>query len=372
MTTLAPLKQERREAPQIPRKTASAQRPLRGRLSSAGLLAGLTAALVVSVVLAAGTGAYMVTPAEVLGSIAHQIGLEMGPLPQGMGNAVLWEIRFPRVMLAVIVGVSLACAGATMQGAFSNPLAEPGVVGVSSGAMLGAVMQIVLGFFFAGIWTITIAAFFGGLLAVLAVYAVSRSDGRTEVVTVVLTGIAVNALAGAVIGFLSYFSTDAQLRSITFWMLGSLAQASWLKVAIVLPGAILGLALANAYAHQLDLLSLGERSASHLGVNVERLRLAMMMTVAVLTAAAVAVSGIVMFVGLVIPHLVRMVAGPSHRLLLPAASLAGATILVLADLAGRTIAAPAEIPLGVLTSLIGSPFFLWQLRRTRARQGGWA
>jgi iron complex transport system permease protein len=341
-------------------------------ISSGVLLVGLGGALLVAVVAGAAIGAYAITPAEVLGSIAHRIGLNLGPLPEGMGNAVLWEIRFPRVILAVLVGASLACAGAAMQGSFSNPLAEPGVVGVSSGAMLGASLQIVFGFSFAGIWTITVAAFVGGLLTVLAVYSSSRSDGRTEVVTVVLTGIAANAMAGAGIGLLSYFSSDAQLRSITFWMLGSMAQATWAKVLVVAPVAIAGLVLANVYARQLDLLALGERSARHLGVDVERLRIATMVTIAILTAAGVAMSGIIMFVGLVIPHLIRMVAGPGHRLLLPAASLAGATILVVADLTARTIAAPAEIPLGVLTAVIGSPFFLWQLRRTRARQGGWA
>ncbi len=344
----------------------------RSWVSSGVLLVGLSLALAVAIVAGAAIGAYAITPTEVLGSIAHRMGLDLGPLPQGMGNAVLWEIRFPRVALAVLVGASLACAGAAMQGTFSNPLAEPGVVGVSSGAMLGAVAQIVFGFSFAGIWTITVTAFLGGLVTVLAVYAASRSGGRTEVVTLVLTGIAVNAMAGAGVGLLAYFSTDAQLRSITFWTLGSMAQASWSKVIIVLPVAVVGLILANVYARQLDLLTLGERSARHLGVDVERLRIAMIATVAILTAAAVSVSGIVMFVGLVIPHLVRMVAGPGHRLLLPAAALAGATILVVADLTARTIAAPAEIPLGVLTALIGSPFFFWQLRRTRARQGGWA
>jgi iron complex transport system permease protein len=259
-----------------------------------------------------------------------------------------------------------------MQGTFSNPLAEPGVVGVSSGAMLGAAAQIVLGFTFVGIWTITVAAFAGGLIAVMAVYFASRSDGRSEVVTLVLTGIALNAFAGALIGLLAYVSTDAQLRSITFWTLGSLAQATWERVATVVPIAILGMVLAISCARQLDLLALGERSASHLGVNIERLRIIMMATVAILTAAAVAVSGIIGFVGIVIPHLIRMVAGPGHPLLMPASALAGALILVVADIVARTIAAPAEVPLGVLTALIGSPFFFWQLRRTRARQGGWA
>jgi iron complex transport system permease protein len=259
-----------------------------------------------------------------------------------------------------------------MQGSFSNPLAEPGLVGVSSGAVLGAATQIVLGIDVFGSWTISVFAFLGGLVTVLLVYSASRDGGRTEVVTLVLTGIAVNAFTGAVIGLITYFSDDAELRSITFWNLGSMAAATWSKVGVVAPVAALGLVAAMASAGKLDLLALGEREARHLGVNVERLRIFVLTTVALLAAASVAVSGVVLFVGLVVPHLVRMVAGPGHRVLLPASALGGAMILVLADLAARTLASPAEIPLGVLTSLVGSPFFFWLLRRTRARQGGWA
>jgi len=341
------------------------------RLPAPVVLGGLTGILLVVSVLAAGMGAFEVAPAEVLRSVAARLGIGAGPVDP-MAESVLWEIRFPRVALACVVGAALGCGGATMQGTFGNPLAEPGIVGVSSGAVLGAVAQIVLGFSVFGNWSITAAAFAGGLVTVVAVYLSARSEGRTEVVTLVLTGIAVNALAGAVIGLFTYLSTDAQLRSITFWTLGSVAQATWTKVMVVAPVAIVGIVAATLFARRLDLLALGEPAARHLGVDVERLRMGMLVVVALLTASAVAVSGIILFVGLVIPHLVRMVAGPAHRLLLPASALAGAAILVLADLIARTAAAPAELPLGVLTALVGSPFFFWQLRRTRARQGGWA
>lgn len=341
-------------------------------LAPSVLLGGLSLLLLCAVVIAAGTGAFAIAPQEVLASVLHRIGLDVGAQPDGLAEDVLWEIRFPRVILAVLVGGSLACAGAVMQGTFSNPLAEPGIVGVSSGAVLGAVAQIVIGFSLAGTWSITFAAFVGGFVTVGLVYFASRSGGRTEVVTMVLTGIAVNALTGAIVGMLIFFSDDAELRSITFWTLGSLAQATWPKVGVILPIALLGLLLAIMHARQLDLLSLGEKSARHLGIDVERLRIVMLVAVAVLTAASVAVSGVILFVGLVVPHLVRMVAGPGHRVLIPASVLAGASILVVADLAARTVAAPAELPLGVLTSLVGSPFFFWQLRRTRLRQGGWA
>jgi iron complex transport system permease protein len=342
------------------------------RLGHRTLLAGLTVALVLACVAAIGIGSYSIAPAEVVGSILHRLGLHVGPVPAGFGESVLWDIRLPRVVLALLVGGSLGCAGAAMQGTFSNPLAEPGIVGVSSGAAAGAVLGIVAGFSGLGPWSLAVAAFAGGLLTVFGVYAAARSDGRTEVVTLVLTGIAVNALTGAVIGLLTFFSTDAELRSITFWTLGSVAQATWPKVAAVAPLALVGTLLACRQADELDLLTLGERSARHLGVDVERLRRTMLAVVAVLTAAAVAVSGILLFVGLVVPHLARMAAGPAHRTLLPASALGGATILVLADLLARTAVAPAELPLGVLTSLVGSPFFFWLLRRTRASQGGWA
>ncbi len=342
------------------------------RARAGALLLGLTIALVVLVVVAGASGAFRVTPAEVLGSVLHRLGLPWGTPPDALGEDVLWQIRFPRVALTVLVGGSLGCAGALMQGTFSNPLAEPGIIGVSSGAALGAVVIIVSGLAPFGTWSITAAAFAGGVATVFLVYAASRQDGRTEVITMVLTGIALNALTGAVLGLLTYFSDDAQLRSITFWTLGSMAQATWPKVAVVAPLAIGGMVLAPLFSRRLDLLALGDRPARHLGVDVEGTRRTVLVLVAVLTASAVAVSGQVLFIGLVVPHLVRMVAGPGHRLLVPASGLAGATILVAADLAARTIAAPAEVPLGVLTALVGSPFFFWQLRRMRSRQGGWA
>lgn len=340
--------------------------------SAPTVLVGLAGALVLGAVLAAGAGAYAIAPGDVLGSIARKLGLASGSAADPLVDDVLWQIRFPRIALAVVVGAALGCAGAAMQGTFANPLAEPGVVGVSSGAVLGAVASIVLGVSFAGRWSLVAAAFVGGLATVLLVYWGARSGGRTEVVTLVLTGIAVNALTGAVIGLFTYLSTDSELRSITFWTLGSVAQATWAKVAVVAPIALVGVLATWRLAPQLDLLAVGERQARHLGVDVERLRIEVLAVVAVLTAAAVAMSGIVLFVGLVVPHVLRMAVGPAHRLLVPASALAGGLVIVIADLVARTALAPAELPLGVLTALVGSPFFLWQLRRTRARQGGWA
>ncbi|WP_329623841.1 iron ABC transporter permease [Streptomyces sp. NBC_01255] len=348
---------------------AAGPRPRRGR--SAVLTGSLLAVLLLLSLLSAGIGAYEIPLGDVLASVQHRIGLGGHALDR-TAESVLWNIRLPRVVLAVLVGASLGCAGALMQGVFGNPLAEPGVIGISAGAAVGAVGAIALGLTFLGNWTVTVCAFVAGLATVFLVYAMSRSGGRTEVVTLILTGIAVNAFAGALIGLFIFFADNAQITQITFWQLGSLAQATWPKVLAVLPCALLGLAVAPFHSRRLDLLALGERPARHLGVDVERLRIALILVVALLTAAAVAVAGIITFVGLLVPHLLRMANGPGHRFLVPGSALGGAVVLAAGDLAARTVAAPAELPLGVLTALLGSPFFFWLLRRTRRRQGGWA
>lgn len=337
-----------------------------------GVLLTLSVVLGVVCVLSAGLGAYRIPPDRVAASLAQKVGIQAGALPGELAESVLWNIRLPRVVLAALVGAALACAGAAMQGIFANPLAEPGIVGVSSGAALGAVLAIVSGFEALGSWSLTAAAFAGGLVAVLAAYLASSSQGRTEIVTLILTGVGINALIGSLIGLALFFSTDAQLRSITFWTLGSMAQATWPKVAAIAPAAGVGISLAILQSSRLDLLALGERSARQLGVDVQRLRAGMLFVVALITASAVAVSGIIVFVGLIVPHLVRMALGPAHRMLMMASTLAGACLMVLADLIARTVAVPAELPLGVLTALAGSPAFFWLLRKTRARHGGWA
>ncbi|KUP96205.1 FecCD family ABC transporter permease [Thermobifida cellulosilytica] len=336
------------------------------------LLLVLAAGLVVTALAAAGVGAYPVPPLEVLGSVLRGLGLGGGEALDPLTDEVLWNVRFPRVVLAAIVGASLALAGAMMQGIFGNPLAEPGVIGVSSGATVGAVLVIALGASALGYWTVIAAAFASGMITTVLVYTLSRSGGRAEVVTLLLTGIAVNAVAGALIGSATYFSEDAELRSITNWQMGSLAAATWSKVVAALPFAAAGIAAAPFFARRLDLLALGESPARHLGVDVERMRQALIVVIAMLTSSAVAFAGIISFVGLVVPHMVRMVAGPGHRVLLPASVLGGALVLVAADLLARVAAAPQEVPLGIITALIGGPFFFWLLYRTRARQGGWA
>lgn len=337
------------------------------------LFVGLTIALVVLAVVAAGTGQLRVPPAEVLGSVLHRIGIDAGPLPaHEHGEQALWSIRFPRVVMAMLVGAALATGGAVLQGVFGNPLADPGVVGVSSGAAVGACVVIVTGWAFLGPWTTALLAFAGGLAATLLVYLTARSGGRTEVVTLVLTGVAVNAVGGAAVAFLTFLANPQAREEIVFWQLGSLNGTRWAYVGVAAPLVLVGVVAAVLMSHRLDLLALGERSARHLGVDVERLRVGAVVVVAVLTAAAVAFCGVIGFVGLVVPHLVRMLVGPSHAVLVPASALGGAVLLVGADLVARTAVPYADLPIGMLTALVGGPFFFWLIRRTRRSAGGWA
>ena len=332
----------------------------------------LWVALLVALLASAGTGQLAIPPQEVLGSLLHHIGLDWLPMPaHPAGDQTLWAIRFPRVVSAALVGAGLAISGLLMQAVFGNPLAEPGVVGVSSGAAVGAGLSIVFGLTMFSEWSTAILAFAGGLGATLLIYFMSRADGKTEVVTLVLTGIAVNAVAGAAIALLTFLGDTQSREQIVFWQLGSFSGSRWSQVAIVAPILAIGLLASYFVARKLDLLSLGERNARHLGVNVELLRMGVIVLVALVVGASVAFAGIISFVGLVIPHLMRMILGPAHLPLVTASALGGALLLTLADLGSRTIVPMAELPIGMLTALVGGPFFFWLLRRTRKRSGGW-
>jgi len=356
--------------------TSTLERPAAvapARTRSTGLFVGLALALVVLAIASAGLGQLHVAPSEVVGSLLHHLGLDWGPSPaHPNGDAALWTIRFPRVAMAALVGAALATAGALMQGVFGNPLADPGVVGVSAGAAVGACAVIVFGWAFAGQWTVATMAFVGGLATTIVVYATARENGRTEVVTLVLTGVAVNAVAGAALALLTFLGDTQAREQIVFWQLGSLNGTRWPYVAVVAPIVAVGIAGAVLVTRRLDLLALGERSARHLGVDVEKLRVVCILLVALLTAGAVAFCGIIAFVGLVVPHLVRMAVGPGHRVLVPASALGGAVLLLAADLVARTAVPYADLPIGMLTALVGGPFFFWLIRRTRRSAGGWA
>ncbi|WP_067686977.1 FecCD family ABC transporter permease [Nocardia jejuensis] len=337
------------------------------------IFAAALLALVVLALISAAVGQVPTTPAEVAGSFFHRIGLDWGPMPaHPAGDVTLWEVRFPRVVLAILVGAALATAGALLQGVFANPLAEPGVIGVSAGAAVGAGAVIVFGGAFVAAWSVAAGAFAAGLITTLLVYVLSRSNGRTEVVTLVLTGVAINAFAGGLISFLLFTASPAARDQIVFWQLGSLNGSTWQSVGVVAPLTAIGVLAAIVLSGKLDLLALGESAARHLGVDVERLRRNVIVIVAILATAGVSFTGIILFVGLIVPHLVRMLVGPGHRVLIPLSAILGAVVLLAADIGARALVHNADLPLGMLTSLVGGPFFFWLLRRTRARSGGWA
>jgi iron complex transport system permease protein len=347
--------------------------PVRTGAVRRALLPVLAVLLLVAVVLNLGVGAVPISPAEVLSILAERLGISTGLDHTAQQAAVLSAIRAPRVLMCLLIGAVLAVSGAALQGVFRNPLADPGVIGVSSGAAVGAVAAIVLGVgsTWFGRTATPVAAFIGGLIAALAVYAMSRRDGRTEVVTMVLTGVAVSAICGAFVGLLTFLADDAQLRTIVFWSLGSMGGSTWESFGAAAPMLLASAVLLPLFGRPLNALVLGEREARHVGVDTERVRLTVVALAALGTGASVSVAGIVGFVGLVTPHLLRLVAGPDHRLLLPASALGGAVLLLVADLVARTVVVPAELPLGVVTALAGGPFFLFLLLRTRRLHGGW-
>ena len=351
---------------------AAGQRLAANRLvRPAALLAGVTALLAGSLLLGVGVGAVPIAPGDAVAIVLHHLGVDTGVSIDPQDDAILWVIRLPRVVLGALVGGALGIAGAALQGVFRNPLADPGLIGVASGASLGAVAAIVLGLTAAVPAGLQLCAFVGGVAASLVVYALARYEGRTETVTLILTGVAVTAIVGAAIGLLIARADDAELRDVVFWSMGSLGSATWPLVGATAPCVAIGVAAVCARARELDLMTLGEREAEHLGVDTERTRLLLVLGVALATGAAVAAAGVVAFVGLVVPHLVRLAAGPAHAVVLPGSALAGAALVVLADVVARTAAAPVELPLGVITSLAGGPFFLWLLWRTRRAHGGW-
>ncbi|WP_420111808.1 FecCD family ABC transporter permease [Pseudactinotalea sp.] len=331
---------------------------------------GLVVGLVVLTLVSIGLGQLSMPPDQVLVSLLHRIGL-WGPstLSQTQEDA-LWIIRLPRVVLALAVGAALATGGALMQGIFGNPLAEPGVIGVSAGAAVGACTVIVLGLDFLGEWTVVAVAFAGAVAATAIAYSTARQGGRTEVVTLILTGVAVNAVCGAAIALLTFLGDTSSREEIVFWQLGSLNGTRWQHVLAVAPVVLIGVVVSLFAARPLDLIALGDRPARHLGVDVERLRQRIVVLVAILTGAAVAFCGSIAFVGLVVPHLLRMLIGPGHRALLPGSALGGGVLLLAADLGARTIVPYADLPIGMLTALVGGPFFFYLIRRSR-RAGGW-
>ncbi len=287
-------------------------------------------------------------------------------------RTVLLDIRLPRLFMGALVGAALAVSGAVMQGLFRNPLADPGIVGVSAGATLGAITAIVLGgtlpaaiAALAGAQLVPVAAFLGSWATTLLLYRVATRHGRTSVATMLLAGIALAALTMALSGVLIFIADDQQLRDLTFWSMGSLAGANWPRLAVTAPIILAAITGAALLGPALNGLALGEATAAHIGIPVQRMKNAAILAIAAAVGAAVAMSGGIGFVGIVVPHLLRLATGPDHRPLLINAALLGAALLIAADIIARTVVAPAELPIGIITAVLGAPVFLWILLRQR-------
>lgn len=335
------------------------------------VIVSLLATLLVVAAIAASIGAAGI-PAERLPATLGLTTASADPVLAARDSLVLWSIRLPRIVMAILVGSLLAGSGTIMQGLFRNPLADPSLVGVSSGGALAVAFAIVIGGrFLAGASSefLPIAAFGGSLIATSILYKIATQENRTSIAIFLLGGLAIAALAGAGIGLLVFVADDRQLRDVTFWMLGSLGGTTWWRTAVIAPFAAVFLMSIPFIARGLDLLVLGESEAFHTGIAVERLKRFAIVLVSAMTGAAVCFVGVVGFVGIIVPHLLRLIVGPGHRLLLPASALLGAVLLLAADTFARTMVAPAEIPIGILTALVGAPFFLAVLLRQRSAIG---
>lgn len=340
---------------------------------SALLLALLAVVLPVTLILSVGTGPISIPASDILAILLSRLGIDIGSVSD-QTTLIVESIRLPRTLLGVMVGASLAVSGASMQGLFRNPLADPSIIGVSSGAALGAGIGIVLGgALFADIssplvhnYSVSFLAFLGGVITTWVVYKMGTTSNGTSVAAMLLAGVAISALAGAGMGTLNYVADDTALRNLTFWQMGSLGGANWNSVLLCFTLLAPVTFFLCRYGQVLNAMLLGESEARHLGIDVQRVKLKLILITALAVGVSVSVAGIIGFVGLVVPHLIRLMTGPDHRVLLPASAMLGAVLLLLADMVSRTIVAPAELPIGIVTALMGAPFFmslLWQQRK---------
>jgi iron complex transport system permease protein len=331
------------------------------------LMSGLLMFLPVSFIVALTTGAVSIGWRETIAILAQPLwpdlfGLEISPVR----HDILLQIRLPRVILAAAVGSALAVSGAAFQGLFRNPMADPYVIGISSGAALGAVAAMLTGIRLevSGLGAVPLFAFSGGILTIILVYGLARVGRTVPVMTLLLAGIAVSAFLSALVSLLIYYSGE-RLHLVIFWLMGGLSGASWEKVQVMAPYALAGYLCISLFARELNALLLGEEAAQNLGVEAEKVKKYLLIGASLLVAAAVSAVGIIGFVGLVVPHLLRLAAGPDHRFLIPASALLGAVLLVVADTLARVVVAPAELPLGIITSLAGAPLFIYLLKKRK-------
>ncbi|NCD72128.1 FecCD family ABC transporter permease [Mucilaginibacter agri] len=332
------------------------------------ILIGLTILLVATIIASVCMGAVHIGVSQLWSMITYHTGLSKTPEFTTQQFAVLFNLRLPRVLLGALIGAALAISGSAIQGLFRNPLAEPGLIGISSGATLFAALMIVFGGKLLvaiggnyGYYLLSAAAFVGALITATLVYRLAMHQGRTIITSLLLTGIAINALAFAFTGLLTYISTDEQLRNLTFWSLGSLGGASWISFGSVLPFIAIPLIILPFMGKSLNALALGEVQAGHMGFSVANIKRIVLLLATMSVGASVAVAGIISFVGLVVPHIIRIGFGADNRLVIPGSAILGAAMLTLADLASRTIVAPAELPIGIVTALAGSPVFIYMI-----------
>lgn len=330
--------------------------------------------LPICVIIATSLGAFKIEFKQCVNIIINLFGAENYSeftIPQ---YNVLLNIRLPRVLLSMMIGAALAVSGAGLQGLFRNPLADPGLIGISAGAMLAASIAIILGLQFTngflGYYSISFATFLGAISTTIIVFRLSKSDKSTNIATMLLAGIAINALAGAVTGFIIYLSNDDQLRDITFWSLGSLGGADWEKIIALIPLTILPIIMIARLSKKLDVFALGESEAICLGVNVNTMKRKLIIWVTITVGSCVAISGMIGFIGLLIPHITRLLVGPKHRNLIWISAILGALVLSVADLLCRLIVAPAELPIGILTAILGTPLFLMLLIQQKRKING--
>jgi iron complex transport system permease protein len=314
-----------------------------------------------------GLAVFVVLAIVVLAAIL--ISLFIGSVSMSPGDLlrseILWQVRMPRVLLAALIGLLLSISGVILQGILRNPLADPYVLGISAGGAIGAAVSIALGaqFVILGMSSVPITAFITSLAAVFVVYKLSQVAGKTAPETLILAGVALSAFCAAILSLIIILSGN--LQAIYFWLLGSLSSATWSNVITVIPYAIFGTGMAYFFSKELNALLLGEEMAQTLGVDVERTRIILVGAASLMTAAAVSVSGLIGFVGLIVPHFIRLLIGPNHKYLIPISALSGMLLMVVTDTISRTILSPTEIPIGIIMALVGAPFFLYLLRRRR-------
>lgn len=328
--------------------------------------------LAVSIVVSLSIGSAGISIRDVWGILLHQLPwFADNTVPYTPAEiAIVTQVRLSRILLAVLVGACLALAGTGFQGVLRNPLADPYTLGVSSGSSVGASFIILFGLQSAiGMWTIPLVAFATGTLTLLGVFWLSRNKGVIHIETLILSGVIIQSFLGAFVSFMVSVS-EGVVNQILFWLMGSLAMRSWEHVYMLIPFLAVGFPLLLAYGQSLNLFVLGERHAAHLGIRVERTKLIVLISSTLLTAAAVSVSGVIGFVGLVVPHLIRLLVGPDYRLITPLSAIGGGIFILWADTLARMALTPKEIPLGVVTALLGAPFFAYLLHRRKLKQGG--